>query len=102
MGEDCSTLKTITSTGYFASYIIHSEHEGIFNELSIDEFLRDKIINMELYVKEQQSVYPFNGSQFGLGAMTLTFNSMQEMLETMHRLPKLVRVVLAETTYTSL
>jgi hypothetical protein len=48
---------------------------------------------MELYVKEQQSVYPFNGSQFGLGAMTLTFNSMQEMLETMHRLPKLVRVV---------
>lgn len=100
LGEDCSALKAIASKGYFASYIIHSEHEGIFNELSIDEFLRDKIINMELHVKEQQSVYPFNGSQFGLGAMTLTFNSMQEMLETMHRLPKLVNVILAETTYT--
>jgi len=98
LGEDCSALKATTTRGYFASYIIHSENEGIFQEILIDEFLREKIINMELNAKERQAIYPFNGSQFGLGSMVLTFNSMQEMLETMRRLPKLVQVIGADIT----
>lgn len=101
LGNDCSALQITPTKDYYASYIIHSEHEGTFNQLSIDEPLKDKIIDMKLYAKPKQSVYPFNGSQFGLGSIILRFNSMQEMLETMPKLPKLVHIQLEEMVHIS-
>ena len=94
LGRDCSGLKHTTPTGYFSSYIIHSEGEGIFEELLIENLLRDKIVEMNVHVEPGWKVHPFNGSQFGLGSMILRFDSMGEMLRTMKDLPQFVRVKL--------
>lgn len=94
LGRDCSGLKHTTPMGCFSSYIIHSEGEGIFEELLIENLLQDKIVEMNLHVEPGRKVHPFNGSQFGLGSMILRFDSMGEMLRTMKDLPQIVRVKL--------
>ena len=82
--------------GFFASYIIHSEKEGLFERVSIDNSIKDKIIDMKILATQKQKVFEFNGSQFSLGSMILQFGNIQEMLNYMKDIPNLVRVEITQ------
>ena len=92
IGKDCSSLKMTLTKGFYASYIIHSDKDGLFKRLSVDSSIKHKIVDMKLLSKKDQQVFKFNGSQFSLGSMILQFENIDEMLHSMRDLPRLVCV----------
>lgn len=94
MGVDCGDLKMNPPKGYWASYIIHSEKSGIFQNLIIDEKFRiNNIVEQDVFHKKGDKIIAFTGSNGTLGTMILKFSSSSEMLEKMDNMKKWVKVV---------
>lgn len=94
MGEDCSDLCMAAPNGYWANYMIHSQQEGILQEVWIDEtFKKENIVEYEMLFQPGEKIEAFTGSNGTLGTMILKFQSKEEMLEKMDHMEKWVRVI---------
>ena len=96
LGDECNKLKQIRPNGYYSSFIIHSSFGGVYQGLHIDRWLSEKIVSKTLFTTPGEKIYPFNGSQYGLGNMILRFESEAEMLQVMDTIPELVYPLLGE------
>lgn len=76
---DCSDLEERPTKNPVSSYVIHSLADGIFESLRISDALKDKIIRCDLFVEPGEKVYRFENGGFGIGAMLLKFDSVEEM-----------------------
>lgn len=98
LGEDCSDLKMVQPKGYWSCYTINSQNSGIFKDLKIDsEFERNNVVEYELFVKPEDSIFTFTGSDKKLGSMVLKYSSMEEMLEKMNHMTNFVKVILEDS-----
>ena len=79
LGMDCSDLEERPTKNPVSSYVIHSLADGIFESLRISDALKDKIIRCDLFVEPGEKVYRFENGGFGIGAMLLKFDSVEEM-----------------------
>jgi carbamoylphosphate synthase large subunit len=92
LGIDCSALKMAPVKGYWASYIIHSLEDGVFDSLEISPEV--EVVEQHLYAKEGDPVKKFNGSHCSLGMMILRFDSLPDMLWKMDRMSDYIKAVL--------
>lgn len=65
--------------GYYAIYNIHSEHEGIFDKLVIDDELIKHIVEKEVRVKKGELISPFTGANASMGTLFLRFDDEKSM-----------------------
>ena len=72
-------VKEPTYNGYYAIYNIHSEHEGTFNELVIDDVLEKHIVEKEIRVKKGDHVETFKGANNAIGTLFLHFDTREEL-----------------------
>lgn len=62
--------------GYYAINVLHSEHDGVFKQLSIDpEFEREHLVERDLWVKSGDNVAAFTGANQSLGTIFLRFDT---------------------------
>ncbi|MGE7020279.1 ATP-grasp domain-containing protein [Solibacillus cecembensis] len=93
IGEDCSDVKMVEPTGYWATYVLNSEKSGVFNGLEIHEsFLEKNIVEYELLVSPGDRVSELSGSHEKIGLMLLNFSTELEMSEKMFNLKGLVKL----------
>ena len=93
LGEDCSDVKMIAPSGYWATYVLNSEKSGVFKGLEIQrDFLEKNIVEHELVVKPNDTISSLSGSHEKLGLMLLTFNSKSDMNERIGNISKLVKL----------
>ncbi len=92
LGMPIRNLQKSASRGFFASYILHTDTYGVFKGVIVDKLIKPKIIQMEIYAKPGDQIYPFNGSHCGLGSAIISFNSASEMRSLMPQLPRLIKI----------
>ena len=100
LGEDCSDLKMVEPTGYWATYVLNSEKSGVYKGLEIEkDFLEKNIVEYELLVEPNDEISSLSGSHEKLGLMLLTFNSKSDMHEKTNRMEKLVKLKIEKLTF---
>lgn len=96
IGEDCSSLRMIEPKGFWSSYIIHAQSEGIFQSVWIDnDFKKTNIVEYNLIRKQGERIGAYSGDADGIiGTMILRFSNMNEMLKKMDNMEKYLRVII--------
>ena len=66
--------------GHFAILVLHSEREGVYDSISINENFRKKhIIEEEVRISQGDKVTPFSGANAALGTLFLRFHTREEL-----------------------
>lgn len=93
MGEPVVGLEQKSYNGYWAEVILHSDRDGLFKELQIEESLKENLYEIDLWVNENDEVFSFKGANNSLG--TLVFRFEQEgLLENFWRLKNKYKIIL--------
>ncbi len=73
---------------YFATHNLHSDKNGIFKEIIFDPELEKHIIRKEIYKKEGDEIFYFDGANKAVGIIFLQFESLMEMDEHLQNIEK--------------
>lgn len=66
--------------GHFAILVLHSEVEGVFDSLDVeDKFKREHIIEEEISVQKGDPVTSFSGANAAIGTLFLKFKTREEL-----------------------
>lgn len=74
--------------------ILHSEKPGVFSHLSIDEKIKDNVIEEDLWIKEGTEVGGFSGANEAIGTLVIKCDSEKQMHEIIEHQKEYVKVVL--------
>lgn len=79
--------------GHFAILVLHSEKDGIYDGITIDDDFRIKhIIEEEVRVSLGDKVTSFNGANAALGTLFLKFDSREDLSEALENQNKWLRI----------
>lgn len=95
MGMDCSNLKMVETTGYWAEYEVHSFDGGILKDIWIeDNFKKNNIVEFDMLRNIGDKIEAAVDESGLFGIMILKFASEQEMMDKMNNIHNWVKVVL--------
>lgn len=70
--------------GHFAILVLHSEKEGIFDGITIDEeFYQKHVIEEEIRISKGDKVGTFSGANAALGTLFLKFDTREELADSL-------------------
>lgn len=79
--------------GHFAILVLHSEKEGRFDYLHIDETFRSEhVIEEELRVNKGDSVGTFSGANAAIGTLFLKFRTREQLAECLDNKRNWIRI----------
>lgn len=79
--------------GYWAEVVLHSDKEGVFQELLIDaSIVNAKVVETDLWVKPGDCVREFRGANDAIGTLVLNFASESELVSALKELTRWVTV----------
>lgn len=93
MGEPIVGLEQKSYNGYWAEIILHSDRDGKFKELQIDESLKENLYEIDLWVNENDEVFSFKGANNSLGTLVFKFEQ-ESLLENFWRLKNKYKIIL--------
>ena len=80
VGDPIDEIQQPTYNGYWAEIILHSEYDGIFKSIEIDNRIEEKyLIEKDLWVREGEKVWGFTGANTTIGTLILRFMSEKTM-----------------------
>jgi len=92
IGEGGGPLDLVPCDGYWSSYILHSTKSGKLRDIVFSEEIRARTVEKTVTATPGQCIEPFIGSDNGLGAMILRFESADEMLHMMDNMEQYIDV----------
>lgn len=94
IGEKVDSMDMPQYNGYWGEVILHSEKDGIFQSLHINESIRDNnVVEVDLWVNQGDKINAFNAANDAIGTLVLRFDSEQELHEAMKKRDELVKVI---------
>ena len=93
MGEEITAVPQVRLP-YCATYVLHSDRDGIYRGIEFSDTLEKHIFKKCLYDKKGDKVEHFDNAAKALGIIFLKFDSEQEMLDIMTNMRSHVMVVL--------
>ncbi len=94
VGEPLVDMCQKPYNGYLAEIILHSEKEGIFKELWINEEIKENVLEEDLWVKDGDGVSGFSGANEAIGTLVLKFDNREMMEKVLKNQDNYVKVVL--------
>ena len=92
LGENIDDIKMTDKIYNFVSYLIlHSNKNGVLNNIVLDKMIEDRIIEKHIYLKSGDKVETFLGANAALGVLIMKYESrevMDEIVENFHNLYK--------------
>ena len=80
VGEENDQLEMPVYNGYWAEIILHSDRDGVFDEVKINnELFEDNIVEIDLWVKKGDKVNAFRGANDAIGTIVVRFETEREM-----------------------
>ena len=73
LGESLIPMTMPQYKGYVAEIILHSDAEGIFSGLEIEDNVKDYVIEIDTWVKQGDAVHGFSGANNAIGTLVLRF-----------------------------
>jgi len=92
VGLPVENVKQVPYNGHWAEVILHSENDGVFESLWVDESARKNIIEEDLWVRSGDKVEGFKGANNAVGTLVVKFESESEMEQFISDPGKYVRV----------
>ena len=93
VGEEVIEVAQKPSDGHWAEIILHSDKEGIFQELLIDaSVVNAKVVETDLWVKPGDCIREFRGANDAIGTLVLNFASESELVSALKELTRWVTV----------
>lgn len=70
--------------GNWAEVILHSDQDGIFKGISINEGMESYVVEKDLWVKPGDKIKNFNGANNAIGTLVLDFDTHEQLVESMN------------------
>lgn len=93
LGEDVSDVEQKDYNGHWAEVILHSETEGAFEKLLIDDRIKDNIVEQDIWVKIGDHVGSFAAANESIGTLVMKFEDESKMLEVIDNVNEYIKVV---------
>ncbi|MBQ4518407.1 MAG: ATP-grasp domain-containing protein [Clostridia bacterium] len=93
VGEPYQTLNHPIYNGYWAEVILHSEKNGQFVSLEIDEIIKNNVKEIDLWVKLGDFVDEFNGANNAIGTLVLRFSDKVKLEQTILNIYDYIKVI---------
>lgn len=93
MGEKLSVQPKVVIP-YCAHYVLHSDSDGIYQDIEFSDEIEKNIFRKELYKKVGDLVEHFDNAAKALGIVFLKFSSMDEMINKMNHMNEYIKVIL--------
>ena len=95
LGENIDDIKMTDKVSNFVSYLIlHSDKNGVLNNIVLDKMIEDRIIEKHIYLKSGDKVETFLGANAALGVLIMKYESREVMDEIVEKFPSLYKVEL--------
>ena len=93
VGEEIVGVEQKPYDGHWAEVVLHSDKEGIFQELLIDaSVVNARVVETDLWVKPGDCVREFRGANDAIGTLVLNFASESELVSALKELTRWVTV----------
>lgn len=93
VGEEVVGVEQKPYDGHWAEVVLHSDKEGIFQELLIDvAVVNARVVETDLWVKPGDCVREFRGANDAIGTLVLNFASESELVSALKELTRWVTV----------
>ena len=93
LGMPVPQLSDPVYQGHWGEIILHSNENGIFRELYVEETFRERCVaEVDLWVKPGDEVHCFNGANETIGTIVLHCNTQQELKQSIASIKDLVSV----------
>lgn len=78
LGMNLEELSNPNYDGYWAEYVIHSDKNGVFSDLFIDNSIVGKyLLEKDLWVKAEDIVHSFSGANDTIGTLIFKFDDIK-------------------------
>lgn len=95
LGENIDDIKMTDKVSNFVSHLIlHSDKNGVLNNIVLDKMIEDRIIEKHIYLKSGDKVETFLGANAALGVLIMKYESREVMNEIVENFPHLYKVEL--------
>lgn len=86
-------LELKTSQGHWGEIILHSNKNGYFDELIIENIFGAEIIEKDLWIKKGDRINCFEGANNTIGTLIMKFNSSYEMEKAINNQEEWIKVI---------
>jgi len=93
VGERINKIHPIKYNGHWAEYILHSNKNGIFQRIEIDNDFKPHIVELDLWIKPGDTVNEFSAANTTIGTVVLKFESEEQLSELMKKRDICIRVI---------
>ncbi len=94
VGDEVIDIEQKPYNGSWAEVILHADKDGRFVGLDINEdFYKSHVVEMDLWVKENEKVSSFRGANDAIGTLVLKFVSEEELIQALECQDTWLRVV---------
>lgn len=93
VGMPITGLEQKDYDGSWAEYVLHSIEEGLFEEVCIAPEFKNKVVELDVWIKPGDEVHPFTAANFAIGTVVLRFDSEEEMEEAMLHMTDYIKVI---------
>ena len=83
-------------SGHWAEVILHSENDGVFQDLWISEAVKDCVVEKDLWVQKGDKVFGFDSANKAIGTLVLNFKDQLSLENVMNHLSVHVKVLTEE------
>lgn len=93
VGDPVDNLEQKAYDGSWAEYVLHSIEEGTYKEVWVNPEFKDKVVELDVWVKPGDKVHPFTAANFAIGTVVLRFDNKAEMEDVMLHMGDFIKVV---------
>ena len=94
LGREVSLVKK--TNRFYATYSVHAKQDGILKSIDYTPSIRLKIVDSKLFVTPGERVKRFTMGSLMLGSLILSFDSYQDMLNTLDHMDDQIMVKVLE------
>lgn len=94
MGNFNNDLKDLKKGGFYSTYVLHVNHDGILNDIKYSKEIKEAIIKTVMYKKSGDEVFSFEGANKALGIIFMKHKSNQSMSNIMDNIDDYINIEL--------
>lgn len=94
MGDETKLINPKSNDKFYFSYNVHSEYDGVLENVVINETLEDKIVYRFPNLEVGDKVYTFNGSNKVIEIIFFEFSDYKEWHQTINNPDKYINVLI--------
>lgn len=94
LGLPINNLEQRNFNGYWILYSLHSNTEGIFDELDISEEIKNNIVKTEMFIKKGDLVEKYTGEDKAVASMFIRFDTQEKLNDFYNKQNELIKIKL--------